>query len=83
MIPKVIQGATHVLGAPVGWDAESRGPVGRLHVRKMPGCVVSAWEPTPEELRQLNNGGVVLLGVAGDAMPPVMLSVGGGDGPST
>ncbi|MBI1243777.1 MAG: hypothetical protein GC202_02135 [Alphaproteobacteria bacterium] len=79
MIPKVIQGATHVLGSPEGWDAARHGAVANLHVRKMPGCVLSAWEPTPKELQQLNNGGLVLLGVAGPSMPPVMLTVGGGD----
>jgi hypothetical protein len=37
--------------------------------------MVSAWEPTPQELAILNAGGKVMLSVIGTAHPPVLLHV--------
>jgi len=39
-------------------------------------CMVTAWEPTPEELARLNLGACVHLVILGTAHPPVMLEVG-------
>lgn len=39
-------------------------------------CMVTAWEPTPDELERLNKGASVHLVVLGTAHPPVMLEVG-------
>lgn len=72
----LIEGATHNPGAPVGWKPED-GVCGGLPIRvDLPGkrCV-SAWKPTLEELAILNEGGFVLLHVAGWQVP-VMLEVG-------
>lgn len=38
-------------------------------------CMFSVWEPSEEELRLLNEGGKIQLGVMGTVMPPVMLLV--------
>lgn len=37
--------------------------------------MVSAWEPTKEQLEALNNGGKVLLGIMGVVHPPISLWV--------
>lgn len=74
MIPKRIQEATHLLGAPKGWNKEKHGPCARLAVRLNDGVYESAWEPTPHELAALNAGGSVILRIAG-SQPPVMLYV--------
>ena len=37
--------------------------------------MISAWEPTPNELAILNAGGRVVLSVIGSAHPPVALTV--------
>lgn len=39
-------------------------------------CMVTAWEPTPDELERLNKGASVHLVVIGTQHPPVMLEVG-------
>lgn len=39
-------------------------------------CMVTAWEPTPDELERLNAGASVHLIVLGTVHPPVMLEVG-------
>lgn len=71
MIPLRIFGATRVLGRSQGYvglpvlDAELEGtPV-----------MFTAWEPTPEELDLLNNGGHVRLAILGTQHPPVRLFV--------
>jgi hypothetical protein len=74
MIPKRIAGATHVFGAPKGWNAEENGHCGQLVIRQAAGFLESAWEPTPAELAALNAGGHVVLSVFG-GQPPVALSV--------
>lgn len=39
-------------------------------------CMVTAWEPTPEELVRLNQGANVYLTVLGTMHPPVLVEVG-------
>jgi hypothetical protein len=39
-------------------------------------CMVTAWQPTPDELARLNAGASVHLRVIGAQHPPVMLDVG-------
>lgn len=80
MIVARIAGCTAVLGAPSGWTPESSGPCCGLPIRverhgDLP-CMVSAWEPTPEELAALNAGAKVMLRVVGSSHPPVMIYVG-------
>ena len=39
-------------------------------------CMVTAWEPTPDELQRLNKGASVHLIVLGTQHPPVLVEVG-------
>lgn len=79
MIPRRISGATHNLGAPKDWNPERDGDCCHLAVRVVAepgtGCLFeSAWEPTPAELKALNEGGSIVLRVIG-GQPPVWLYV--------
>lgn len=77
MLPRKIEGANVVFGAPEGWDEATQGPCIKLHarvVRDDTGMrVETAWEPSPEELAMLNAGGSVILSVVG-GQPPVWIS---------
>lgn len=80
MIVARVAGATRNLGAPKDWDKGRDGVCGGLPIRdevngSLP-CMVSAWQPTPEELARLNEGASIYLHVVGVVHPPVMLSVG-------
>jgi hypothetical protein len=74
MTPTRISGHTHTFSAPDGWDESAHGPCIDLSVRKDGETYQSTWRPTPEELATLNDGGVVVLCVAG-SQPPCWLSV--------
>ena len=74
MIPRRIFGATHRLGKPGNWDAESNGDCVHLWIKIENGVCWSAWEPTPEELERLNAGASVVLGIVG-GQPPVSLAI--------
>lgn len=69
---------TRVLGAPAGWDQ------GQLPCVAMPitdtdimgfQCMMSWWQPTPEELAQLNAGKRIQLCILGREHPPVEVCV--------
>lgn len=81
MIIARIEGCTRTLGAPPGWTPETSGQVLGLPIRdEMNGdvpCMVSAWEPTPEEVAAIAAGAKVYLRVLGVGHPPVMLMVEG------
>lgn len=68
-----IKGATHCPGAPRNWTP-ANGPCGLLPIiyRKdshgNPECV-SAWKPSADELKVLNDGGFVILSVIGWQVP--------------
>ncbi len=66
---------THSLGAPANWDEEKMGTCDSLSVIVRDGVTYSAWRPSEEELALLNDGGVVVLTVASEGHPPVMLDV--------
>lgn len=68
-----IKGATHNPGAPRDWT-EANGPCGTLPIIYRKDShgnpeSVSAWRPTPEELKMLNDGGFVILSVVGWQVP--------------
>jgi hypothetical protein len=78
MILRMIEGATRILG-------KSQGYLGLPLRDELIDCavdgpgtpsMVTAWEPTPDELALLNVGAPVLLRVLGTGHPPVMLTVG-------
>lgn len=76
-----IQGFTRDLGRPEGWDEARDGLCGSLPIKDEPyegglNQMISAWEPTPEELERLALGAPVLLRVVGVVHPPVMMTVG-------
>ena len=77
MIPRRIQNATHRLGPPADWDETKHGKCTHLDVRQSSDAqgntvVQSAWEPTPDELSALINGGSLILTIWG-GQPPVSL----------
>jgi hypothetical protein len=73
-----IEGATRTLGKSQGYiglplrDEITHCSVGGESTPSM----VTAWEPTPDELARLNAGAKVLLRIIGIAHPPVNLEVG-------
>lgn len=71
LIARVV-GFTRELGKSQGF----RGlPVRDEHLEDGSPVMISAWEPTPQELAILNAGGKVMLSVMGTAHPPVALQV--------
>lgn len=78
MKPQTIANATRELGKPVDWD-ESKGECKPLAIRdETHDCgnvMVSEWKPSADELRQLNEGGSVLLYIVGKSHPPVHVDV--------
>lgn len=78
---KRIDGATRVFTAPAGHDnAEEDLKIGDLAIQdvQIDGApfMVSAWEPTPQELESLKKGACVYLYIGGTRHPVVALSVG-------
>lgn len=74
MIVQRIANASRVLGQSQGYiglplrDDTLETAAGRVE------CMISSWQPTPAELKALNEGGSVYLTVLGSAHPPVMLT---------
>lgn len=80
MIIKRIEGCTRVLGQEQGFLGlplrdEERDCViaGQTHRCRV---MVTAWEPTPDELERIKVGATVYLTVMGIGHPPVSLDVG-------
>jgi hypothetical protein len=76
MIPKRIEGATRYLGAPQGWSPDRDGDCAHLAILDIqagdhPPVMLSAWEPTPDEIEAMQRGAPVYLQVVGTAHPPV------------
>lgn len=81
MLPGRIPNATRYLGAPPDWSEDQHGICGSLAIKDQPGeggvnHMISAWEPTPEELQRIAAGAPVLLWIVGSVHPPVMMTVG-------
>lgn len=79
MIVRRIEAATRVLGAPPDWKDDGNSCVG-LPVRDIMtdegNFMVSAWEPTAEEIQRLQNGESLYLWVRGYGHPVVSITVG-------
>ena len=67
------------LGKPVNWNEAKDGPCGSLPVTRdaAAGEWTSYWQPTPAELKALNEGRPVFLRVVGGGHPPVWVGVAG------
>jgi hypothetical protein len=78
MLVRRIENATKVFGAPSDWKDDGSSCAG-LPVKEVETdqgkFMVSAWEPTPEELKALNEGKSVQLWVRGEGHPVVALLV--------
>jgi len=76
MLIKMVKGCTRIVGKAQGYlglplrDEEINSTVGGV----VP-SMVTAWEPTPDELTAIASGGTVYLRVLGIQHPPVMLWV--------
>ena len=73
-----IPNATRVIGKSQGYLGlplrdEVRNTT--VHGEQTP-CMVTAWEPTPDELERLNAGASVHLVIVGTQHPPCLLEVG-------
>ncbi|GBR39770.1 hypothetical protein AA101099_1809 [Neoasaia chiangmaiensis NBRC 101099] len=66
MIPLRIEGADRIMRG-------NAPDVRDLHIKRIDGCFVSRWEPTPAELEMLNRGGSVEVWIMGAAHPPIMI----------
>lgn len=77
---KRIEGATRTFGAPHDWDAAAQGKCYGLPVRDVVAdgvpYMVSAWEPSPQELKALLAGETLKLWISGTVHPVVALTVG-------
>jgi hypothetical protein len=75
MMIKRIEGATRVLGKSQGYlGLPIRDEVMNDSVTGPDTPVmVTAWEPTPDELAALNAGGTIYLRIVGTGHPPVMM----------
>lgn len=75
MMIKRIEGCTRIVGKAQGYlglplrDEQIHDAVNGPGTPSM----VTAWEPTPQELAALNAGGSVYLRVLGSSHPPVMI----------
>jgi hypothetical protein len=73
-----IAGATRVIGKSQGYNGLAVRDV--LMDEKVNGsntpAMLTAWEPTPDELARLNQGAPIILSLLGAAHPPVLLAVG-------
>ncbi len=74
----MIEGATRIIGKSQGYlglpirDEAINCTVGGEGTP----CMVTAWQPTPDELARLNAGASVHLRLLGTMHPPVMIEVG-------
>ncbi len=79
MIALRIAGATQRLLSPEGFDNVAGLSVRVELVEVKTGHAVpmafSAWEPTPDELKQLNRGASVLIGISGPHHPVLHVGV--------
>lgn len=75
-----IEGATRVLGAPEDWNEKIVGKCYGLPVLDTTceglSVMISAWQPSPEELKQLIAGETLKLWIIGTSHPVVSLTVG-------
>jgi len=74
-----IEGCTRRLGAPPNWNHETDGICHTLEILDSDGFMYSAWQPSPAELKRLNEGQPVVLAIEGNRHPVVSVFVAGGE----
>ncbi|HDR9153810.1 TPA: hypothetical protein QDB05_000229 [Burkholderia vietnamiensis] len=78
MLIREVEGATRRLGAPADWDQSKSAcdvlPIVDVDTDNGP-FMVSAWQPTAEELAALNSGASIRLWIQGTNHPVVALAV--------
>ena len=77
MIPFQHPSNNRILQAPADWD-HTKTPCDAIGVTVFNDGipkVASFWTPSLEQLRTLNNGGTVVLIIASNNMPPVIMGV--------
>lgn len=67
---------TRRIGAPPDWDHEKQGICHTLEIVDHEGVMYSAWQPSEAELKRLNEGKPIILGIQGTVHPVVCLGVG-------
>lgn len=75
-----VEGATRNLGAPLNWNAKESGlcstlPILDTLVGDVP-WMISAWQPTPEEIEDIKRGASIHLWIQGTVHPVVGMAVG-------
>ena len=73
-----IPGATRVLGKSQGYNGlpiRDEMIAERVNGPETP-CMLTAWEPTPDELERLNRGAAVHVRILGSVHPPILVEVG-------
>lgn len=77
MIIGHIEGATRVLGKQQGYiGLPLRDEIINCSVSGPTPSMVTAWEPTPDEIEKIVKGAPILLRVIGCGHPPCMITVG-------
>jgi hypothetical protein len=74
MTPIPLENPDRRIGAPKDWD-HAEGLCHTIEVWDRDGYMISAWQPTPAEIKLINEGCPILLHISGRLHPVVALSV--------
>lgn len=75
MTPAVPTNYNSRYGKPANWDEAKDGQCLEVFAYTDNGVISTLWTPDADELKALNEGGCVLLGVMCGFMPPVVVGV--------
>lgn len=74
-----IKNHTHVFGAPPNWNPETDGPCDALHVKAEltdnGPVLLSDWYPSPDEIKLLQAGHPIRLGIFSSVHPVVTVFI--------
>lgn len=66
--------ANHRFGKPAGWTDEECGTLPAfLGTREGRPVIITKWQPSLEDLNELNNGGAIYLEIVSGCLPPIDL----------
>lgn len=88
MLPTKTRDANHTFEPPRDWEKTCPGETcsaleARIELHGERVAIVSTWKPTPDELRLLNEGGVIEQSIMSVRLPPSRLTVVPGPLPAT